>query len=65
MRKIIAMILSVCLLFSSIIIIISNKTSSTGTLVADAGPDQAVFEGEIVQFNGSTFQFGSMMNYRR
>lgn len=53
MRKSTAVILSVCLLTSSILIFQAEKISSSGTPFADAGPDQTASEGEIVQFNGT------------
>ncbi|UCF07643.1 MAG: hypothetical protein JSW28_08355, partial [Thermoplasmata archaeon] len=53
MRKQTAVILSVCLLTSSILIFQAEKTSSAGTPFADAGADQIVNEGETVHFNGT------------
>jgi PKD repeat protein len=53
MRRQTTVILSVCLLTSSILIFQAEEISSTGTPFADAGPDQTVSEGEIVQFNGT------------
>ncbi|UCG68247.1 MAG: PKD domain-containing protein [Thermoplasmata archaeon] len=54
MRKITAMILSVCLTTISILNVVTENSSSSSYPVAEAGPDQNVNESQVIYFNGSS-----------
>jgi PKD repeat protein len=53
MKKVGSLVLTLCLFTVMFTIIISERSSSEGLVIAYAGEDQAVFEGDVVQFNSS------------
>ncbi len=55
MRKISVIILSVCLIIASLFILTREEIVSAGILIVNAGPDQIVNEGDVVQFNGTAY----------
>jgi WD40 repeat protein len=55
MKKISVIILSFCLITTSILIITTEDIISDGQVIVDAGKDQVANEGDVVQFNGTAY----------